>query len=104
MKAFIPSVLLGWFAAAVFAVGAAEPSPAPAAPPAHHPALGTNRVVITSELLAGFAAELRTNHPALRAAQARANAAGLNAAGTRRFDDPTLKLGGSVSSPGDRIG
>ena len=99
MKAFIPSVLLGWFAAAAFAMDAAEPLPTPAAQPAHHPALGTNRVAITSELLAGFAAELRTNHPALRAAQARANAAGLNAAGTRRFDDPTLKLGGSVSSP-----
>lgn len=101
MNALFPPALVGCFAAAVLAVAAAEPLPvaSPVVPLAHHTALGTNRIVITAELLAGLAAELRNNHPALRAAQARVNAAGLDAAGVRRFDDPTFKLGGSVSSP-----
>ncbi|HTH46523.1 MAG TPA: TolC family protein [Candidatus Limnocylindria bacterium] len=99
MNAFFPPALLGWFAATALTVGAAEPSSIPAAPLAHHAAFGTNRVAITPELLAALAAELRTNHPTLRAAQARANAAGLDAAGVRRFEDPTFKLGGSVASP-----
>jgi cobalt-zinc-cadmium efflux system outer membrane protein len=39
---------------------------------------------------------LRTNHPALRAAQSRSSAAALNAQGVRRWDDPMAMLGGSI--------
>ena len=99
MNTFLLPALLGGFAAAALAVSAAEPLPLPAVPPAHHLAASTNRVVITADLLADLAAGLRTNHPALRATQARANAARLDADGVRRFDDPTFKLGGSVASP-----
>ena len=95
---FLPA-WLGGFAAVALTALSAEPLPAPLLPPAHHAVAGTSRVVITAEVLAGLAAELRTNHPALRASAARANAAQLDAAGVRRFDDPTFKLGGSVSSP-----
>ena len=86
---FLPA-WLGGFAAVALTALSAEPLPAPLLPPAHHAVAGTSRVVITAEVLAGLAAELRTNHPALRASAARANAAQLDAAGVRRFMESTL--------------
>jgi outer membrane protein TolC len=90
----IPAVLLSFLTAASLSVTAAEPATVSVA--LHHAAAATNRLVITPALLAGLEAELRTNHPALRAADARAQAARLDAAGTRRWADPTVRLGGSV--------
>jgi cobalt-zinc-cadmium efflux system outer membrane protein len=99
MNTFSLPAWLGGFAVAALTALSAEPLPAPVPPPAHHAVAGTNRVVITADVLAGLATELRTNHPALRATVARAKAAQLEAAGVRRFDDPTFKLGGNVVSP-----
>jgi cobalt-zinc-cadmium efflux system outer membrane protein len=61
--------------------------------PPHH-AAGTNAVQITPAFINQLAEELRTNHPALRAAGARADAAEANAAAVRSWEDPTLRLGG----------
>lgn len=50
--------------------------------------------VITPEIVTAYSEALRTNHPALSAARARATAANLNAAAVRRWDDPMATLGG----------
>lgn len=94
MNFSISVVLSGCLTAASLSVAAAEPSTVSVAP--HHATVATNRLVITPALLAGLEAELRTHHPALRATEARAQAARLDAASTRRWADPTVRLGGSV--------
>jgi cobalt-zinc-cadmium efflux system outer membrane protein len=53
----------------------------------------TNQVRISSPFVAMLAEEARTNHPALRAADARADAAVWNAAAVRAWEDPTAKFG-----------
>ena len=53
----------------------------------------SNSVVVSSQLIDGLAEEARTNRPALRAADARADAAVWNAAGVRGWEDPTAKFG-----------
>ncbi|MBI2926342.1 MAG: TolC family protein [Verrucomicrobia bacterium] len=81
--------LIALFAAAL--VRAAEPPPASDA--------ATNRLVVTPAFINQLADELRTNHPGLRAADARALAAGLNVAAVRRWEDPTVSLGGVAATP-----
>jgi outer membrane protein TolC len=53
----------------------------------------TNAITITPAFLSGLAEELRTNHPALRAALARTNAAAADLAAVRTWADPTARLG-----------
>jgi len=55
--------------------------------------VATNTVVISPQFIDALAEEARTNHPALRAADARADAALWNAAAVRSWDDPTAKFG-----------
>jgi len=88
------STLLGICLAAATAGFAAEAVPAPAVPGPRTVTLP--RTVVTPALLDGLSRELRSQHPALRAAEARARAATHEAAGTRRFADPTARIGGIV--------
>lgn len=53
----------------------------------------TNAVVISAELIDALVDETRTNHPALRAANLRADAATWNAAAVRTWEDPVAKFG-----------
>ena len=55
--------------------------------------VGTNAHVVSPLLVAALIEEARTNHPALRAADLRADAALWNAASIREWDDPMAKLG-----------
>lgn len=57
----------------------------------------TNAVALTPEFLNQLAEEMRTNHPGLRAAEARALAASLNAQTVRVWEDPTIFLGGRTA-------
>ena len=50
-------------------------------------------VIVSSQLIGALAGEARTNHPALRAADLRADAATWNAAAVRAWEDPTAKFG-----------
>jgi len=79
------------YALAAAALASAAPvSSAPAPEP----------LALTPALLKSLSAEMRTNHPALRAAQSRADAALFNANGIRKWDDPMLMLGNVVPGPG----
>src|ERR1051325_3471592 len=53
----------------------------------------TNTIVISPEFIDALAEEARTNHPALRAAEARADAAVWNAAAVRTWEDPSARFG-----------
>src|SRR5688572_16946522 len=53
----------------------------------------TNAVIISPQFIETIAEAARTNHPALRAADLRADAALWNAAAIRQWEDPTAKLG-----------
>ncbi len=53
----------------------------------------TDAVVISPQWIGALTEELRTNHPALRAADMRADAAVWNAAAVRAWEDPTAKFG-----------
>ncbi|HEY0550205.1 MAG TPA: TolC family protein, partial [Verrucomicrobiae bacterium] len=53
----------------------------------------TNSVVISPPFIELLAEEARTNHPALRAADIRADAAGWNAVAVRTWENPTVKFG-----------
>jgi outer membrane protein, heavy metal efflux system len=53
----------------------------------------TNAVVISPVFIDALAEEARTNHPSLRAADARADAAVWNAAAVRTWEDPMAKFG-----------
>lgn len=57
-----------------------------------------NAAPITPELIQRLVAEARTNHPALRAAEARVAAAEWNTAAVRSWADPTFKFGGATAS------
>ena len=55
--------------------------------------LATNSIRISPEFVDALAEEARTNHPALRAADIRADAALWNAAAVPTWEDPTAKFG-----------
>jgi outer membrane protein, heavy metal efflux system len=57
----------------------------------------TNVVVITPDYLSQLADEARTNHPALRAADARTAAAAANVNSIRTWEDPMVELGGMAA-------
>jgi outer membrane protein, heavy metal efflux system len=61
-------------------------------------AAATNAVVVTSELVEALVAEARTNHPALRAADVRADAAVWNASAVRTWEDPVARVGVGAAS------
>jgi len=54
----------------------------------------TDAVGITPGLITQLAEEIRTNHPALRSAAARTQAAGANLRAVRTWEDPMVRLGG----------
>ena len=53
----------------------------------------TNALVVSPQLIEALSEEARTNYPALRAADARADAATWNAAAVRNWEDPMAKFG-----------
>src|SRR5690349_2995793 len=55
--------------------------------------VATNAVLISPRFIDALAEEARTNHPSLRAADARADAAVWNAAAVRTWEDPMAKFG-----------
>lgn len=59
--------------------------------------------VVDSALVARLSEELRTGHPALRALERRADAAGYQAEGVRQWADPQFQVGGEVSREGDAM-
>lgn len=62
------------------------------------PAVSTNGVLITTELINRLVAEARTNNPSLKAADSRVRSAEFNAQSVRTWEDPTALVGGSVYS------
>ena len=62
------------------------------ASPTNSPASDT--VTVTPEYVNQLAEQMRTNHPAIKAAWARTNAAAANAASIRTWEDPMVDLGG----------
>jgi len=54
----------------------------------------TNRIVLSGEYISLLAERMRTNHPAVRAAASRAEAAEQNVRSVRTWPDPTVKIGG----------
>jgi len=52
---------------------------------------------VTPEYVNQLAEQMRTNHPAIKAAWARTNAAAANAASIRTWDDPMVDLGGMAA-------
>ncbi len=66
------------------------PIPSPLAPEAAS-------VLLTPAYVNQLAEEMRTNHPALLAADSRTNAAAASLAAVRTWDDPMLKLGGMAA-------
>ena len=59
--------------------------------------LATNIVQLTPSWINQLAEEMRTNHPALLAANARTNAASAGVAGVRTWQDPKIILGGMAA-------
>jgi len=57
----------------------------------------TNTVVVTPAYVNRLAEEMRTNHPALAAADARTAAAAAGLAGVRTWEDPMIRLGGMAA-------
>lgn len=57
-------------------------------------AAATNTILLTPDYLGQLAEELRTNHPALQAANARTVAAAANVDSVRTWEDPMARLGG----------
>jgi outer membrane protein TolC len=83
MKAVFIASLLGLSLTLIAHGGAPSADPAP-----------TNTVVVTPQFIIRLAEELRTNHPALLAAEARTNAAAANLAAVRMWEDPIARVGG----------
>jgi outer membrane protein TolC len=67
--------------------------------PAHHTVEVTNFVRLDAAVVNQFIARMRTNHPALRAANARLVAASTATNAVRTWENPEFAFGGSVSSP-----
>ncbi len=57
----------------------------------------TNAVALTPAFISQLAEDLRTNHPALQAAEARVAAANANERSVRRWDDPMVRVGGMAA-------
>lgn len=57
----------------------------------------TNVVTVTPAFVNQLAEEMRTNHPALAAADARSTAATAGLAGVRTWEDPMIRLGGMAA-------
>jgi cobalt-zinc-cadmium efflux system outer membrane protein len=55
--------------------------------------VAAERLTITPDLVDQLLAEAQTNNPALQAASARADAAGMGAASTREWEDPVANIG-----------
>jgi len=60
-------------------------------------AVETNRMTLSPAYVNQLAEEMRTNHPALLAANARTNAAAAGVAGIRTWQDPRIILGGMAA-------
>ena len=58
----------------------------------------TNAVVVTADYLSQLADEMRTNHPALRAAAAMTNAAAAAVAAVRTWEDPMVMAGAMAAT------
>src|SRR4051812_47548607 len=58
------------------------------------PAAPTNRLVLSADYISRLAEGLRTNHPGVLAAEARAYAATQNMRAVRTWEDPMIRLGG----------
>jgi outer membrane protein TolC len=71
---------------------------APAILPAQTAVAITNVVVIDSAMINALAAEARTNHPALKAADSLVRASVLDAQAVRTWENPMASFGGSVYS------
>lgn len=80
MKAVVQSILI--LSGLALAIPAVRGGPA------------TNAVPVTPGFISQLAEEMRTNHPALQAARARTNAAAVNVAAVRTWDDPMARVGG----------
>ncbi|HYG23456.1 MAG TPA: TolC family protein [Verrucomicrobiae bacterium] len=59
--------------------------------------LATNHLVLAAEYLSALSEEMRTNNPALRAAQSRTAAAEANVAAVRTWEDPMARVGGTAA-------
>ncbi|MBI3877957.1 MAG: TolC family protein, partial [Verrucomicrobia bacterium] len=66
---------------------------------AAEPAVPTNAVIVNAAFINTLVEEIRTNHPALRAARSRADVALFTADAVRKWDDPMFTVGGSVFTP-----
>ena len=86
-------ILLSLLCLATRSGDAAERSPAVT----NLPASTTNVLQLTPALVNQLAEEMRTNHPALLAADSRTNAAAAGLAAVRTWEDPMLRLGGMAS-------
>jgi cobalt-zinc-cadmium efflux system outer membrane protein len=64
----------------------------------------TSATAITPAFINQLAEELRTNHPALQAADARTNAAAANVASVRTWEDPMARVGGMAARRDMRAG
>ncbi len=80
-----PAVALSIFAALL-----------PASAQTNHPP--ASRIVITPAWISTLADEMRSSHPALKAAEARTNAAVAEAGAVRVWEDPMVRLGGMFGS------
>ena len=76
----------------------ATASAIPAAEPDAAPIATANIVRLTPAYVNQLAEQMRTNHPALRALDARVRAAGHATNAVRTWEDPTAKFGGVVAS------
>ena len=65
--------------------------------PHSHSSSATNTLRVTPVLINQFTDELRTNHPALRAANARTVAADAGVGAVRTWDDPMVRVGGMAA-------
>ena len=79
----------------LFAIATATHAAEPEAPRVND----TNAVRLTPAYVNALAGQMRTNHPALRALDARVRAAGHATNAVRTWDDPRFKFGGVVTSP-----
>jgi outer membrane protein TolC len=75
--------------------GAAFAQTLPSSPP--NPAPLTNRVQLTATYINRLVEEMRTANPTLQAARERTNAAGVNVATVRTWEDPKAILGGMLA-------
>jgi len=88
-----------WFSCVVILVA---PGLFPASGAEAQAAASGEVIVVTPQYVNLLAEQMRTNHPALRAAAARANAAKFKLESVRTWEDPMLKVGGLGAGAGMR--